>query len=306
MYGHLEVKCLFITVFGSVEPADELVCAAFWFLRSSYRGVVRNLFPCVQRIFLVYSILCQEGFNGMGSRRPLGVEDHIRRGHCHCVEIDLGTFETINRRVPPGKHKGVWFKFCRVARLEIVFFQRCLVLYAPALSFNFGIIVEEGQVVAVAGIAEVVIGVHPRSLSALFHFVKCWVRPILRKAGNVVELFGICQPSALLNVDFLIELEVFPVVGVFPRLTVQRFNVVPEHCTGISTRSCERNAFTRHGVNAAQLRIRLEVLAVIRYVPPKRFISLFDGEVAVDIRAILGGDGQVRSFIASVAMGMLG
>lgn len=52
------------------------------------------------------------------------------------------------------------------------------------------------------------------------------------KAGNVVELFGICQPSALLNVDFLIELEVFPVVGVFPRLTVQRFNVVPEHCTG--------------------------------------------------------------------------
>ena len=95
-------------------------------------------------------------------------------------------------------------------------------------------------------------------------------------------------------------------MGVFPRLTVQRFNVVPEHCTGISTRSCERNAFTRHGVNAAQLRIRLEVLAVIRYVPPKRFISLFDGEVAVDIRAILGGDGQVRSFIASVAMGMLG
>ena len=187
VYGHLEVKCLFFTVFGSVKPADELVCAAFWFLRSSYRGVVRNLFPCVQRIFLVYNILCQEGFNGMGRRRPLGIEDHIRRGHCHCVEIDLGTFETIDRCVPPGKHKGVRFKFCGVARLEIVAFQRRFVLYAPAFSFYFGIIVEEGQVVAVAGIAEVVVFIYTVSLSTQRHFVKCGVRPPLGKAGNIME-----------------------------------------------------------------------------------------------------------------------
>ena len=128
----------------------------------------------------------------VGLGNPLGVEDHVGGRHGHGAQVSLGTLIAASRGVPAIEHIGVLFQIGRIFRLKIVAAQRRFVLYTAALTGNKGVVIVEAQVIAVAGVVEVVRASH-------LHLSVLWevrIRITLRETGNGVELLGISQAGS--------------------------------------------------------------------------------------------------------------
>ena len=125
----------------------------------------------------------------MGLGNPLGIEDHVGGRHGHGVQVSLRPLIAASRGVPAIEHIGVRLKAGRIIRREIVAAQRRFKLHAAALPIYIRVVVVELQVVAVAGVVEVV---------GFFHLYTSVLRKVrigvsLREAGNGVELLGVGQ-----------------------------------------------------------------------------------------------------------------
>ena len=153
---------------------------------------------------IIHCVLGQIRLDRVSLGNPLGVEYHIGGRHSHGAQVSLGTVITLVRGIPSGKLIGIQLNIGGILRHKIIAAQRRLKLNAAALVVYKCIVVVEFQVVAVAGVAEVVVFFHSGSGTSLLHFIKSRVRPPLSEAGNVVELFCIRQPAGLLNIDFLV------------------------------------------------------------------------------------------------------
>ena len=151
---------------------------------------MRNIRPCLNRLaVIIQNILRQVHFDRVGLGHPFGIEHQIGGGHGQRVQICLGTLKATRRRVPTGEYIRVLFKLIRIIRFKIIAAQRSFVLYAPALASNYCVIVVERQIVAVAGIVQVVIFL--RANRAVYWQVG--IRFTLYEAENRMEFFLICQ-----------------------------------------------------------------------------------------------------------------
>ena len=205
--GHIgEVEGLLHAVLH-VEPADEGVAAVGGFCGSGISlGTMGNSDSRMglQLCSSLHCSLIQVEFHLVGLGNPLGIEDHIGGGHGHGAQFRLGTLIAVSRGVPAIEHIGVLFQIGRIFRHKMVFAQRRFILHATSLTIHIRIVVVEFQVVAVAGVAEVVVFFHAVSSTALFHFREGRIRPPLSETGNVVELFCIRQPTVLLNINLFV------------------------------------------------------------------------------------------------------
>ena len=261
--------------------------------------------PCSKRSCTgIHCFLRAIGFDRVVFGCPLGVEDHIGGRHGHGVQVSLGTLIATGCSVPAIEHIGVLFQIGRIFWLKIVAAQRRFVLYTAALTVHICIVVVEFQVVAIAGVAEVVVRIDSVCFSPLLHLTERRIRPPLSKSRNIMEFFSIGKISRLLNVYFFVKLEIFPAVCIFSRLPIQCFDIVPNNGSGFTIVPCKRNIFAGHGVNAAQLRTRLKGLAAIWHIPPNGVVYVLYREIAMNICLILGGDGQIGSFVTAIAVAM--
>ena len=266
---------------------------------------MRNIRPCLNRLaVIIQNILRQVRFDRVGLGHPFGIEHQIGGGHGQRVQICLGTLKATRRRVPTGEYIRVLFKLIRIIRFKVIAAQRSFVLYAPALASNYCVIVVERQIVAVAGIVQVVVLLH----SDFPVFWEIGVGIALCEAGDGVKFLGVSQACArtVCKIDHLVLLVVFPVKGGIARCPVQRFHVVVNLCAGFGGILLKRDVFARHGIDRTEVVAGHKGLTPIRHLPPDGFVSVFDGEIAVDICTVFCRNGQVRVFVALIAVGILG
>ena len=304
VYRHGEIKGFFLAGVADIEPTRKRVAAVMRVCRFGFcQCTMGNIIIRVQRVIpVIQRVLALVGFDSMCLARPLGIKNQIRGGHGQRAQVCLGAFVAARRRIPSGKHIGVRLKIGRVIRRKVVAAQRCFKLHAAALSLHLGVIVVERQIVAVAGIVQVVVFLHP-------HASTHWELRVgipLCEAGDGVKFLGVGQACArtVCKIDHLVLLVVLPVKGGIARCPVQRFHVVVNLCAGFGGIFLKRDVFARHGIDRAEVVAGHKGLTPARHRPPDGFVSVLDGEIAVDIRSVFCRNGQVRCFITTIFMSM--
>ena len=163
----------------------------------------------------------------------------------------LGTLIAASRGVPAVEHIGVLFQIGRVFRRKIVAAQRCFVLYTAALTGHIVVVVVELQVVAVAGVVEVVVLLHLHA--SVFRKIRIGIS--LREAGNRMKFLSVSQTdtATVIEVDHLVLFIVSAIISGIARCSVYRFHVVVNLCARFSALFRKCNIFSRHGINAAEI-----------------------------------------------------
>ena len=295
---HLEVKGFLFAAVADVEPVDELVrIAGRRRVRSGDDAAVCNSFSVVKKFSFLraagfHQLPCQISLDRVRFLRPLGIEDNIGRGHRHRAKVNLRSVNTADGRIPAVKYIDVRLKRRRVLWVKFVLTQRCFKLHGFIRSADKTIVVVKAETITIAGVIEIVVPLH----SYLPVLRKVRIGVTLRKSGDRMELFSVCQACAATigEVDHLILVVVFPVIRCIARRAVQCFNVVINFRARFRAFGTKRYVFTRHGVYTAEVTLFIHFAVgfrPFRNFPPNRIISLFNWEIAVDIRAIFGGDG---------------
>ena len=125
----------------------------------------------------------------VGLGRPFGVDNNVTRGHLCGIPINLGTIVAALGGIPSGELISVCFKASRISRRKVFTLQRCFILNVLFFIRYKAIVVEELQLVAVAGVVKVVILLH--LYFPVFREMRLGFT--LRKADNWMELLSISQ-----------------------------------------------------------------------------------------------------------------
>ena len=189
-----------------VEPADKGVAAVFRLCNIAQLAAVGDGLSAMGGQKLIFLIGCfvKRELDCMSIGHPLCIEHHVRSRHGHLAQVCLGACIAAGCSVPSGKCIGVFFQLRRVVRFKIVTFQRCLILHTAALARNKTVVIVEAQVIAISGVAEVVVIIDSACSSPLLHLTERRVRPPLSKARNIMEFLSIGEISRLPNVDLFV------------------------------------------------------------------------------------------------------
>ena len=158
--GHVsEGECLFIAVLINVEPGNKFVLAIGGFCHVLSELAVENCLlgmgssDGAHARLVLFAVEVE--VHGTLHRHPLGVEQHVIRGHGVLAQHILvaGTFGV---EVPAGEaHRARLVDVGRIRR-EIVVTQGHLILHADGVDVFLAVI--EGQVIAVTGVVELSAG----------------------------------------------------------------------------------------------------------------------------------------------------
>ena len=129
--------------------------------------------------------------------------------------------------------------------------QRCFVLYTAALAIYIRIVVVEFQVVAVAGVVEVVIFLHTHT--SVLRKVRIGVS--LREAGNGMKFLSVSQTGtfAVIEVDHFVLFIVPAFICGIASCSIYRFYIVVNLCARLGVILFKRDIFSRHGINTAEI-----------------------------------------------------